>query len=241
MPAKKPDGRNRARLGRPPASSSVETRARILDVARDAFGVLGYGVTTNKYLATKVGITTGALYHYFDSKIDIYAAVYSHVSEIVFGRFDAAIAGVDTFLGRFEAVLEEAHRLDVEDPSLARFLGSARVDVLRHDEIRPALAALRLPSVDFRRKLIEYGVETGEIRPADQDMVFSFVQIVLVGLTDGMSGNSRMHRVAVDSIKRVLEGRLLSTPRFKPSRDAGATGGRSRTKASSGQPGKDAA
>lgn len=225
MPAKKP-----ARLGRPPASSSVETRARILEVARQSFGELGYGVTTNKYLATKAGITTGALYHYFDSKIDIYAAVYSDVTEIVFDRFDASIRGVDTFIGRFEAVLEEAHRLDIEDPSLARFLGAARIDVIRHDEIRPALAALPVRSTDFRRQLVEHGIETGEIRPADRDKVYSFVQIVLVGLTDGMSGNGRMHRIAVDSIKAVLEGHLLSPPKVRPARTrvAAATGRASR-------------
>ncbi len=125
MPPKSPAPRP-VRLGRPPASSSAETRTRILQVARQSFAELGYGVTTNKYLATKVGITTGALYHYFDSKIDIYAAVYSEVTERVFDRFEAAIVGIDTFIGRFEAILEEAHRLNDEDHSLARFLGAAR-------------------------------------------------------------------------------------------------------------------
>lgn len=207
MPAKKP-----ARLGRPPSSSSAETRTRILNVARQSFAELGFGVTTNKYLATKAGITSGALYHYFDSKIDIYAAVYGQVTESVFDRFDVAVRDVDTFIGRFEAVLEEAHQLDVEDPSLARFLGAVRIDAGRHDEIRPALAAIAPRSRAFIRRLVDYGVTTGEIRPADRDMVLAFIQTVLVGLTDGVSGDSRVHRIAVDSIRAVLEGRLLSAP-----------------------------
>lgn len=207
-----------ARLGRPPASSSADTLIRILDVARQSFAELGFGVTTNRYLAMKAGITSGALYHYFDSKIEIYTAVYGQVTETVFDRFDAAVQGEATFIGRFEAVLEAAHQLDVEDPSLARFLGAVRIDVGRHDEIRPALAGVSPRSRAFWQRLVDDGVVTGEIKPADREMLLAFMQIVLIGLTDGVSGDSRVHRRAVDSIRAVLEGRLLSAPRPTRSR-----------------------
>jgi AcrR family transcriptional regulator len=210
-----------ARLGRPPASSSVDTLIRILDVARQSFSELGFGGTTNRYLATKASVTSGALYHYFDSKIEIYTAVYAQVTETVFDRFDAAVHGEVTFIGRFEAVLEAAHQLDVEDPSLARFLGAVRIDVGRHDEIRPALAGISPRSRAFWQRLVNDGVKTGEIRPNDREMLLAFMQIVLIGLTDGVSGDSRAHRRAVDSIRAVLEGRLLSAPR--PTRKPVAT------------------
>ncbi len=202
-----------ARLGRPPASSSAATLVRILDVARQSFAELGFGVTTNRYLAKKAGVTSGALYHYFDSKIEIYTAVYGQVTETVFDRFDTAIQGEDTFIGRFEAVLEAAHQLDIDDPSLARFLGAVRIDVGRHDEIRPALAGIAPRSRAFWQRLVDDGVGTGEIQPKDREMLLAFMQIVLIGLTDGASGDSRVHRRAVDSIRAVLEGRLLSAPR----------------------------
>jgi TetR/AcrR family transcriptional regulator, repressor for uid operon len=208
MTSKKPP-----RLGRPPASSSVETRARILEVAQESFAELGFEVTTNKYLATKAGITAGALYHYFDSKIAIYAAIYRHVTEFMFDRFEAAVAGTDTFIGKFEAMLEEAHQLDIEDPSLARFLGAMRIDISRHDEIRPALAGIPGRSRAFRQKLVDFGVKSGEIRSEDRAMVTAFMQIVLVGLTDAVSGDTKTHRIAVDSVRAVMEGRLLAPPK----------------------------
>jgi AcrR family transcriptional regulator len=201
-----------ARLGRPPASSSVDTLTRILEVARQSFAELGFEITTNRHLAKKAGVTSGALYHYFDSKIEIYTAVYEQVTDTVFSRFDIAIQDEDTFIGRFEAVLEAAHQLDVEDPSLARFLGAVRIDVGRHDEIRPALAGIAPRSRKFWQRLADDGVGTGEIQQADREMLLAFMQIVLIGLTDGVSGDSRVHRRAVDSIRAVLEGRLLSPP-----------------------------
>jgi AcrR family transcriptional regulator len=193
-------------------------------VARQSFAELGYGVTTNRYLAKKAGVTSGALYHYFDSKIEIYTAVYAQVTETVFDRFDSVVAGEATFIGRFEAVLEEAHQLDVEDPSLARFLGAVRIDIGRHDEIRPALAEISPRSRAFWQRLVNDGVATGEIQLADREMLLAFMQIVLIGLTDGVSGDSRVHRRAVDSIRAVLEGRLLSPPAPKRKRVAAKPG-----------------
>lgn len=201
------------RLGRPPASSSVETRVRILHVAQRSFAELGYGVTTNKYLATEAGITTGALYHYFDSKVEIYRAVYDQVQEYMFCCFDEAMEGLESFIERFEAVLEVAHRLNTEDPSLARFIGAVRIDVARHEELRVALGNRSGRTQTFFRDLVDHGVSTGEIQPADRDMVRAFVRITVVGLTDGASGDSQGHRLAVDAIRAVIEGRLVSPGR----------------------------
>lgn len=224
MPTKKP-----ARLGRPPASSSAETRLRILDVARESFAELGYGVTTNKYLATKAGITTGALYHYFDSKVEIYKAVYEHVQDYVYSKFEEAVADTTTFVERFEAMLEAAHQLDNQDPSLARFLGAARIDIARHDDLRQAMTQWTNTTRPFFRAMVEVGVSTGEIAPEDRETVLAFMQIVTIGLSDGFSGRPNSHRRAVDSIRAVLEGRLLSG-------DVGASGRASAAPAAKAKP-----
>ena len=94
------------RLGRPPASSSADTRDRILDVARRCFGELGYETTTNKYLSGRAGITTGAIYHYFESKLHIYVAVHDDVQDRVYRRFEEAVDGVESFVGQLDAVLD---------------------------------------------------------------------------------------------------------------------------------------
>lgn len=197
------------KLGRPPATNSAETRRRVLDVAREAFAELGWEVTTNKHVAAKAGITSAALYHYFDSKLAMYFAVFDDAEALVDLRFDEAIATQDTFVGRFRAVLEAAYAMNAADPSLARFLGSARVDMARHAELRAGLEERRRPATMMVRRLIDDGVATGEIPPEKKDAAFGFARTILVGLNDAVSHDLREQRAAIDGILGVLEGTLL--------------------------------
>ncbi len=199
------------KLGRPPASSSAETRGRIIDVARKCFAELGYEATTNRALATEANITTGAIYHYFESKIDIFRAVNSEAQNRVFVRFRTAEAEADTFIGKLEAVLEAAHELNREDPTLAQFLGASRIDRQRIPELGEAFGTA--DSVGFFERMVDFGVETGEIDPKQRGDVLTVINTVTTGLTDAVSSDLDTHRRAVDGIKALLEGSLLNKPK----------------------------
>ena len=201
---------NSQRLGRPPATSSAETRARILDVARRKFAAGGYEATSNRALAEEAGLTTGAIYHYFDSKLDIYTAVYDDAQRRVYVRFDEVIADHRSFMAQLDSVLESAHDLNREDPTLAQFLGASRVDAARD----PSLAdSLRRVEHDRRRgfftEMIELGVRTGEIDEVDAPLVNALIRTIVTGLVDAVSGDNDDHRNAIDAIKRLFEGKLI--------------------------------
>lgn len=197
------------RRGRPPATDSSETRRTILDVARRLFSERGYGGVTNKDLAAEAGLTSGALYHYVESKLDLYCAVYQDMQEKIYERFQKAEASELTFIGKFEAVLEEAHDLNRDDPSLARFVGIVRSDVRRHPDIRERLGVANAVRDRFFTNIVEAGVRTGEIDPEDQPLVREFVMLILIGLTEGASDDLERHRRAVDSIIALLNNRLV--------------------------------
>ncbi len=63
------------------ATKSSETREAILRGARELFGERGYGAVTNKDLAAAAGVTTGALYHYVESKLDLYLEVHRDLQD----------------------------------------------------------------------------------------------------------------------------------------------------------------
>src|SRR4051794_25021287 len=189
------------RLGRPPASNSTETRQRILDAARETFAELGWDVTTNKDIATKAGITSGALYHYFDSKLDIYLAVHMQAQITVDTRFDVAMETSDTFLGQLDAVLDAAHELNTRDPSLARFVASARVDLGRHADLRRKVGQRARAGEDSISKLADTAVTTNAVDPSRRDELAAFLRTVLVGLTDALSGDLAQHQLAIDSVR----------------------------------------
>lgn len=197
------------RLGRPPDTDSADTRRRILDIARLAFAQRGYGAATNRNLGTEAGITAGAIYHYFGSKLDLYIAVHDDVQERVYARFNEAVSLPSTFRAKLEAVLDEAHVMNDEDPTLAQFLGALRIDMRRHDELRQALQPSALLRQRFFDRIVDAGLETGEIDPADRDKVSALLLTLLIGLTDAVSGDPLQHSQAVAGIKSLVEGKLV--------------------------------
>ncbi len=199
------------RLGRPPATNSAETRVRILDAARSKFAAHGYESASNRALADEAGLTTGAIYHYFDSKLDIYTAVYADAREVAYTRFEKAIVGHETFAAQLAATLEAAHELNLEDPTLAQFLGSSRVDASRDQDLAEAVRAIeKARRITFFEDMVDLGIETGEIAEPDRPLVLSLVRTILVGLTDAVSGDPTRHRQAVDAINRLLTGDLIT-------------------------------
>ena len=148
------------------------------------------------------------MYHYFDSKLDIYKAVRTEVQHRVYQRFTLAERSADTFIGKFEAVLEAAHDLNREDPTLAQFLGAARIDARRVPDLATVLDQGDPRRAGFFEGIVDTGVATGEIAAADRDAIFSFVQAFTVGLTDGLSNDNAQHRLAIDGMKALLKGKV---------------------------------
>jgi len=94
---------------------------------------------TNKEVASAAGITTGALYHYVESKLDLYVEVHTDLQDRVYGRFNEAVNASDSFLGKLERVLEAANAMNEEDYTLALFVGTVRTDMRRFPEIKALL------------------------------------------------------------------------------------------------------
>jgi AcrR family transcriptional regulator len=198
------------RLGRPPATDSADTRESIIETARAAFASGGYDSSTNRELAAGVGITAGALYHYFGSKLDLYVAVHDDVQRRVYGRFNEAADAADGFLSKFEAVLDMARVLNQQDPTLAAFVGVVRSDMRRHPEIAVALERPAERRSEFFVRLVDAGVASGEIREENREYMIEFVTTILIGLTDGVSDDPARHDRAITSIKMVLRGQLVT-------------------------------
>ena len=201
------------RLGRPAAADAQETRQRILETARQLFADHGFDGTSNRALAESVGLTTGALYHYFDRKLDLYLAVYEATNGHVYDRLEGAVEANDTFIDALRGVLEAAHDLNNTDPSLARFLGSCRVDVDRDSEL-----AAEFSRLDHKRgglffdKLVRLGIKTGELDNANKSKAEALLRTVTVGLVDAVSSNPQRHRAAIDGIIELFEGKLVRPP-----------------------------
>jgi AcrR family transcriptional regulator len=197
------------RRGRPPATDSADTRRAILEAARILFAERGYGAVTNKDVASAVGITTGALYHYVESKLDLYAEVDRDMQRTIYERFQDAVNSADTFLGKLTAVLEASHRMGVEDPSMAAFVGAVRTDTRRHADVDERLSRYAEAREQFFVDIVDVGVATGEIDVDDKPAMVEFVRTVLIGLTETVGMSPDQHRRAIDAVTGLLRGTIF--------------------------------
>jgi hypothetical protein len=130
--------------------------------------------------------------------------VLDEVHERVYHRLAAAERDADTFVEKLEAVYEVAHDLNRSDATLARFLGSSRIDRLRNPELARELGSGDGRGDGFFEAIVDRGIKTGEVDKADRRRLVSFIRAFNIGLTDGLSGDHREHRAAADGFMLVL-------------------------------------
>ncbi|WP_137789407.1 TetR/AcrR family transcriptional regulator [Bacillus sp. E(2018)] len=65
-------------------------REKILQEAIKAFGTQGYERVNVQHLAQSIGVTTGALYHHFGNKLELYKVVREEIERRITSRMEAA-------------------------------------------------------------------------------------------------------------------------------------------------------
>jgi AcrR family transcriptional regulator len=198
------------KLGRPPRVKAHDTRRRLLDIARGVYAERGYEAATNKEIADLAHMTTAALYYHFPSKHDLYLAVHEDARERVYTRFEAVVRPEDSFAEQLLAVLNVTHELNGEDPTLAQFLAAARTDMKRRPELSGALEHRSRFRTDFFDRIIDTGVRTGEIAPGNRELVSVFITAMVTGMTDALSDDQALHLQAIEAVKAIIAGGLVS-------------------------------
>lgn len=204
------------RLGRPPASSGALTEARVVEAARRCFADLGYTATTNRTIAEDAGITTGAIYHYFESKQMLFERVFTEVEELVSERLSSAWqAAGPGFASRMRAVLDASVALNRDDPSLARFLAIVPTECRRQPELAHLFRALGSYQERVFGPVVDDGLARGEL-PSDvsRATILNVIGVVLAGLVE-VSANlssAEQHAVNADVVGRLFEGTLVAAP-----------------------------
>lgn len=198
-------------LGRPRDVNSNDTRARLRAAARQAFAVSGYDAASNKQIAEDAGITTGAIYHYYPSKADLYVAVMEEVQDVVYSTFEAAISGEATLVQRLGATFDAAVELNQRDSSLAGFIVNMPTEAQRHPDLAELLRPARAITVAFINRLVGDASRRGELPPGlDPGALADLVNAVLSGLARFSSqiDDPDRHAAAVGALKQVISGCL---------------------------------
>jgi AcrR family transcriptional regulator len=200
--------------GRPPGAVSEETRARIIDAGCKCFSASGYSRTSNEDIARLVGLTTGALYHYFGSKAELFAAVHRHVHSILVGVYRRAFEEETTCLAQLSAGLEGALAVTKEQPAMAHFAAVASLEIERHPELDKLLRVDTEEMRSFYRRVFIKAQQRGEIASdIDIEAVLNLVQSSLLGLVQLRSQVRRpeQYEAAIRAFERLLQGTLFTS------------------------------
>lgn len=195
------------RRGRP-ADSDGLTGQRILRAARQCFAESGYVAASTHMVAARVGLTTGALYHHFGSKRELYLAVFEEVEQFIYERFRAATEPHATFAAKVDALLEETVRLSKADPTVAGFALSVTGDLARHPDLMEALESAWRRRDSFFAELVDIGIAGGEVAAADRRLMFDTLTTMVTGLIVVGAGVPAAQTRAVKGLKRLLAGTL---------------------------------
>ncbi len=195
------------KLGRPRDADSVETRARLLAAARKCFGENGFERTTNAQIADVAGLTSAAIYHYFPSKIDLYAAVFEEVQRYIYAEIEKGIESHHSLVDRFSAALDVSVRINREDPSIAGFVVDVNYEVQHHPELFSFVEPQRQRSANLVKRLCQDAVANGEVREGvPQAALEDLLAVLLSGLLrfSTLVNNSPRHAATVEVLKAML-------------------------------------
>jgi AcrR family transcriptional regulator len=186
------------------AERTEATTAALVDAARELFARDGYDATSLDAVATRAGVTKGAVYHHFDGKRQLFEAVFSREVERMatplaqaYGRkkdpWDAFQAGCRAFLD------------ECLDPGLQRIVLLDAPAAIGWEGIR----RLESPLLQLMELAIMRAVEAGRIakRPPGPLAHFLFGASCEMAMIVARADDQKAaHRQAVAEIGRVLDG-----------------------------------
>jgi AcrR family transcriptional regulator len=200
------------RVGRPPTSVSATTRPRIIAAARACFAKDGYDKTTNRDIAERAGLTTGAIYHYFDSKPELFAAVDADTFAVIRQEFLDALRNAEpTFVTQVTAIWNRAAELHASDQSYAGFAMVSPIERLRHRDIPDDIGG-NTPH-ELLREVVRNARARGELADdIDDELVLAVLVVITMGLAQSAAASDDVigHRRTTGVFARVLDGTLLA-------------------------------
>jgi AcrR family transcriptional regulator len=106
------------------ADRSATTRAALVKAARGLFADQGFTATSRDQIAERAGVTRGALYHHFESKTAVAAAVVAELEDELVDRVVTAAAEADDVRTQLHLACR-AYMDAAADPTIARILADA--------------------------------------------------------------------------------------------------------------------
>jgi AcrR family transcriptional regulator len=162
-------------------------------------------------VAAQAGLTTGALYHHFGSKRELYLAVFNEAEELFYGSMRAAAASQTSFVAKVEALFDEAVHMARTDPTMPAFALAFIGDLTRHPDLVTTVRSALVRRDFFLSEVVDFGIATGEVAAADRQVVLEMLLTIGIGVMAMGGAVPAVQARAVEGLKRLLAGTLTAS------------------------------
>jgi AcrR family transcriptional regulator len=188
----------------------------VVAAARDLFMERDYDLVSIAEILERSGVSRGALYHHFPTKLDLFLAVYEASERRVIGLIAVEAAGA---AGVFEALLAGARaylRLCETDAEFRRIGLTQSRAVLGWERWRATAGELGIAVVLV---LVSGAIEAGELPPRDPEATAQILlgalieaAMLIVVDDDRAAARRRSEAVIVDLLEGLRRGPGVSSP-----------------------------
>ena len=174
------------------------TRERVLTATALLFARKGYLSTSMRDVAANLGMKSGSLYYYYDSKEALLAAVLSQKIEQTLKSLEASIASLPSAASvrsQFRAAARENLKIIVNDGDMA--VASARTMSLIAEPAYTELVLQRRKYNLFWRRLLVSGKKSGEIKSAISE---AYADMFIIGAMSFVTDWYDPKRSSIDDV-----------------------------------------
>ncbi|MGN7194876.1 TetR/AcrR family transcriptional regulator [Bacillus mycoides] len=189
------------------AEMIIETRAKLLSAAREAFGTVGYVNTSMDDFTASVGLTRGAIYHHFGDKKGLLEAVVKEIDMEMDSKLrkvsDEAEGNWEGFVGRCRAYLTMAL-----NPEIQRIVLRDAPAVLGNSYYQSSQSQCLTTMAEILQQLMKDSI----IEKTDCEALARFINGGLVDLACWIANSEDAEMQlskALHSLSLILDGLLL--------------------------------
>lgn len=166
-----------------------DTREKIIKLAYSAFAKNGYARTSLQVIASELNITRPALYYHFQSKEDLFVAVYEHVEAEA--RADASPVLAAASPEDFKAELEKYFAGIVGgfhgDDERVRYVSTSEAAATELPALRECVRRNNQATHEEFRAIVQHGIDLGAVPASSKaDDLAHYLQLVMYGMGDAM-------------------------------------------------------
>jgi AcrR family transcriptional regulator len=160
-----------------------ERRRQILDAARQVFSQKGLNATKVSDVAAAAGLSQGLVYHYFDSKDDLFMAVFEEwVASSTYSAYAEEVLAAASAADQLRAFARAASHMMAESAAFLPVQMGFWSRILHHEAIRERFRQFFAGLRTALAQIIRAGVESGEFRATDAETLAGIAIAVYDGL-----------------------------------------------------------